>query len=321
MQVVEVGAGAACCESPDRDGQQGIDLDGGFAGVRDARVALGLKVVVGRDDDAGLGHGRADLAGDRQEVAAVEGDHHAVLGGLTDGAGCGPALGDHDRTLLVGLAQHGVCAARGRALEKQLSAVGLDALEADQRAGAVAQRDEQLVAQHARALGLDQLALGVGVAGDHRGPCPHLSGPRGCRVALDFGLCLLGCHASLAFCNAALALLGIDGLAVLGGGFVAALFGQCDQGADGGAVGAAARLARFPNVAGIAWVVVGALLTPGVPGLEGWLAEFFFEDEGHLHPGLAFVYTAHIREHPLGCLKGNGVPLPCCFCVLHAWLC
>ena len=295
-------------------------MDGGLAGGGDTGVAFGLEVVVGCDDQLGIGQRSADFAGDRQEVAAVEGDHHAVLGGLADGAGCGPALGDDDGAFLGGLAQHGVSAARGGSFEKQLCAVGLDALEADQCAGAVAQRDEQLVAQHAGTFGLDQFALGVGVAGDHRGPGPHLSGAGGCGVALYFCLRLLGGHACLALSDPALALLGVDRLAVLGGGFVAALFGQSDQRADGGAFGAAAGLARFPDVAGVDWFVVGALLAPCVPRVEGGLAKFFFEDEGHLHPGLAVINAANIREHALRCLKGNGVPLPCCFCVRHAWL-
>ena len=157
----------------------------------------------------------------------------------------------------------------------------------------MAHRNQQLIGQLARALGLDQLALGVGVCGGDRGPGPQLCGAGGCGVSLDLRLRFLGRHAGLALGDAAGTLFGVRWLAVLGAGFVAALFGQGDQGADGGAVAAAARLAGFPNVAGVAGVVVRALLAPGVPRFEGGLAEFFLEDEGHLHPGLAVIDAAN----------------------------
>jgi hypothetical protein len=157
----------------------------------------------------------------------------------------------------------------------------------------MAHGDEQLVGQLPRALGLDQLALGVGVNGWGAGPGPHLGGALGGQLALDARCGFLFGHPGLALSDAAGAFFGVDRLAVLGGGFVAALFGQGDQGADRGAVGAAAGLARFPDVARVAGVVVRALLAPGVPGIKGWLAEFFFEDEGHLHPGLAVIDAAN----------------------------
>jgi hypothetical protein len=66
-------------------------------------------------------------------------------------------------------------------------------------------------------------------------------------LAVDFRLSHLGSQAGLALCDPALALLGVDRLAVLGGGFVAALDGQCvqyalihqcgDGAVDGGQIG------------------------------------------------------------------------------------
>ena len=117
VQVVEIGACAALA-GPHGDGHQGADLAGGFAGVGQARVAFGLKVVVGRDDQSGIGQGCANLAGDRLQVAGVEGDHHAVPGGHANGAARCPALGDHHGSLLVRLAQDGVRSCRGRSLEE-----------------------------------------------------------------------------------------------------------------------------------------------------------------------------------------------------------
>ena len=135
-------------------GQPGIDRERGPPRGLDPRVgvAIGFHVIVGDDNDVGLGEAGAQRLSDRQEVARVHRSYDGATCGKVQARTRGPALADQDRAGWLGqwrrLCAHQcemppLCAAR----EIALGTVGCDGLDAVQAAVAILQRDDKMAAR------------------------------------------------------------------------------------------------------------------------------------------------------------------------------
>jgi hypothetical protein len=96
VQVVEVGRVRWAGVAEIGHGQPAGDGPRGGTGMGEPRVAGGVVIVVGADDDWRAAPPVAHGAGQGFEVAGVEGDGHRLVGGVVQAGSGGEAFGDED---------------------------------------------------------------------------------------------------------------------------------------------------------------------------------------------------------------------------------
>ena len=162
VQVIEVGVFRAARLGKNRQRQRPMDRLCRLQGLGMPDVAGTLPVIVPGQDQLALGVLLAHLLCDRQQVPGRESHQHGPPCGLMQSGASGKAFA-HDHMGRGQTAQQEVAAIDASPAQVLLVAVGIDELQAVQQSSAIAHWHQQLVAFDTGAMGLDPLALQVGV--------------------------------------------------------------------------------------------------------------------------------------------------------------
>jgi hypothetical protein len=126
IQIIEVRGAGRTIRAKRRDGDQRTRRASSVARVREPRIAVCARVIIGAHDDLPAGMVLPDHPGDRSEIAGVEGNGDGVPGCRVNAGAGGVALGDADH--FAGYTNQEVQAGDAPALQESLRSACADLL-------------------------------------------------------------------------------------------------------------------------------------------------------------------------------------------------